>query len=314
MSFWKKGIALALAVAMVLPIAACKDKKTKNSANGSESQSVQSTGEKKVISEDDPFFSNAEAKLDLTSLLDSEKEISQQYMKEPLLLGDRVIAEYGVSYQYTKDFKERLDRFYENAESEADFDSPEFKALQKEEMEYSDGGLVMFDLNGQVLKKIDFAENEEPYRCMHGEDGEIYLMYASIDVDNRDESYSIARITREGEVKDQHPLDIDLYSFSNPSFHVLSNGNLLCCGTEMMQLFDAAGKPVQSQKIRGFYGDVFYTNEDHYIALEHFDEKTGMTRMSIVNDSAIALSKLSLKMKSTWLRLNGGMRKMAPLR
>ena len=189
----RRMCAFVLAAAMMIPLAGCKKGKSKGKGS--------SGPRKDYVEEDDPYFSSNEVELKIDPPENSDKEIESQELYSPRIVGGKVMSEYYLSYKMPKDIQEKVDSF--------DWESGDYAEIEKIYAEYYKNGLVIFDLDGNVIKNVETEGSEGFSKIIPKKDGGFYATRYKL-LDNNDEcraQVELVTIDENFEVTDSVTLD-----------------------------------------------------------------------------------------------------------
>lgn len=157
----KKVMAGALVASMILPMAACKKKKS---------------AKKEVVAESDPYFYAEEVELQVE--LDPDKELLEKRFDQPIIVGDKIFTFYNIEYKVEQEIKDGISK----AEANGDWDT--LSELINKEESYHVNKAGIFDLDGKLVSGLEFSENELFLGIASNANGEVLIVTYTMDFNN----------------------------------------------------------------------------------------------------------------------------------
>ncbi len=268
----EKMLTWVLASALILSSTACSKGKTANGGSGgsNEHSAPLKTG---TIKEDDPFFQCTEVKLDTDVAIDPTREVVYSYFGGFAFAGENVLLDYTISYSMSPEVAKRMEDFWLSPNPQTD--SEEYLKLQKEYNSYYDTGILIFNQNGELVKKIDSSGDDGvEYQLMTTlPNGDVYLFERKLLPGECCSDMSVICIDSNGEKKNQLKLDEEIMDSGVMSIFPVENGNLLIGTWGSVFLVDESGKTLAKQEIENFSGYILKQDGKYYVLTSIFDMK-----------------------------------------
>lgn len=268
----EKLLTLVLASALILPVTACSKGKSANGGSGgsNDHSTPLKTG---TIKEDDPFFQCTEVKLDTNVAIDPTRKAEYTYFGDFIFAGENVLLNYSISYVVPPEVTKRMEDFWLSPDPQTD--SEEYLKLQKEYNSYYDTGILIFNQNGELVKKIDSGSNDgAEYQLITTlPNGDAYLFERTLLPGECCSDTSVICIDSNGEKKNQFKLDEEITGSGLMSIFPVENGNLLVGTWGCIYLVDESGKTLAKQEIENFSGYIRKQDGKYYVLTSIFDMK-----------------------------------------
>ena len=221
--------AAVMAVAMVLPLVACKKKS--GSAKYEESPTL--------VKEDDPYF-NSEL-IELPMETDPEKELDFAYVDSVRFIGDKILYDYHINYKAPKD---------------AGFTLLEYQVSRK----------AVYDLNGNKILDLSTRPNESHVAATADKDGTVYLLTAFLD-SNAAYHYELDRVENGEPVKVFSLPELDKNPTFMGEIQILDNGDFMISMAGAMSIYSKDGEKRYSVSDLGrtITAKVYKLNGKYYV-------------------------------------------------
>lgn len=259
----RRMCAFVLAAAMMIPLAGCKKGKSKGKGS--------SGPRKDYVEEDDPYFSSNEVELKIDPPENSDKEIESQELYSPRIVGGKVMSEYYLSYKMPKDIQEKVDSF--------DWESGDYAEIEKIYAEYYKNGLVIFDLDGNVIKNVETEGSEGFSKIIPKKDGGFYATRYKL-LDNNDEcraQVELVTIDENFEVTDSVTLDDSVQDIDK--IIELDNGNFIFVGYSEVYIVGKDGKLIASDVPENWIFNFFKQDGKVYACFDEYNEAKNEDKM-----------------------------------
>ena len=166
----RRVLALVMALAIFLPVTACKKNKKK----------------RRVVKEDDPYF---DAKIsDIKIETDPSKKLKESNIRDAQIIGNSVVASYKITYEIPMELKSKFMSESVSSDIVEDFIRDKFG-------EYSQSGIGIFDFDGNLIFDIPEEYAATQTVIAEGKDGDLlvtttsydtsYVLYAEATVSHR---------------------------------------------------------------------------------------------------------------------------------
>ena len=248
---------------MMIPLAGCKKGKSKGKGS--------SGPRKDYVEEDDPYFSSNEVELKIDPPENSDKEIESQELYSPRIVGGKVMSEYYLSYKMPKDIQEKVDSF--------DWESGDYAEIEKIYAEYYKNGLVIFDLDGNVIKNVETEGSEGFSKIIPKKDGGFYATRYKL-LDNDDEcraQVELVTIDENFEVTDSVTLDDSVQDIDK--IIELDNGNFIFVGYSEVYIVGKDGKLIASDVPENWIVNYFKQDGKVYACFDEYNEAKNEDKM-----------------------------------
>ncbi|MBO4927928.1 MAG: extracellular solute-binding protein [Clostridiales bacterium] len=153
---WKRILATVLALALAVPASACKKKRPKD----------------EVIKESDTYFTASEKELVINS--DPDKKILMSNVDNARIVGNTIVANYTLLYEYPPDVMKWLDE-------EVDPDSEIAIEIENMWNDYYQTGVAFFDFDGNMKNIIEIPDSMQVVTIDEGLDNEIIVLLETLD-------------------------------------------------------------------------------------------------------------------------------------
>ena len=252
-------VCVLLSTAMILPLAACNKKNSKNNKKRVKQE---------VVKEDDPYFAVNKTPIELP--LDPSMELEYESVYNLMLTGDMIMGNYTINYKMPKEVVQEL----ENMDFEKEGACDKYAELSDK---YYDSGVVWFDLQGNLIKKSaeDTMNTANIFPQKDGTFLKLTVEYTPGECKTLNKLYSC---DKDGNVIREINLDIE--DIWEASLFQLDNGNLLMSYGDSVYLFDKDGKKLNAEKIDNFMGHIFYFNDKYYAYIAEFNESAEKEKIS----------------------------------
>lgn len=268
----EKLLTLVLASALILPVTACSKGKSANGGSGgsNDHSTPLKTG---TIKEDDPFFQCTEAKLDTNVAIDPTRKAEYTYFGDFVFAGENVLLNYSISYVVPPEVTKRMEDFWLSPDPQTD--SEEYLKLQKEYNSYYDTGILIFNQNGELVKKMaSSGDVVVEYQLLATlPNGDVYLTEQKMNPGECCGDTSVICIDSNGEKKNQLKLDEEIMYSGVTSIFPVENGNLLVGTWGCIYLVDESGKTLAKQEIADCSGRILKQDGKYYVLTNIFDMK-----------------------------------------
>ncbi len=270
-------IAGILAVSMVLPLCACKKK------SGKKSQKV---------SENDPYFNVEEHEIKLD--LDADKKVEYQSLNNPKIIGNSIVASYDINYEVPKELLQELEEMYSDMNN---MPSPEEMEAYTEKMQaYYVSGLALFNLQGELVSKIDTEMTESVMQLRDDGNGNILVLMERYDPEDYMAKPKLYLVTfspegeRIGEAELKLERSEDDY-FWIENMEVLKDGRILLIAYQKMFLADKQGNIKGEIETDGEGGNVISVGDDYYYQSYSYESDQSKTYLQKISMDPFELEK-----------------------
>ena len=270
-------LALVLSVAMILPLAACNKGKKKG-------------GKQKVVAEDDPYFTATEIPIDLD--VDKSKKVNYQEIYNTQLAGNRLIGTYTIDYEMPEEVSNKIEDLYMNMKEGEEMEI--YEQIEAIYSEYSSTGLIMFDMEGNIIKKstgdmtTNYTSGITPLS-----DGTFVALAYSYDMGECKESFTIHFLDENLEKTKEIKLDSEIEEAWGGTLYPLDNGNFIFATYSSICVIDKDGKLLGKDSVQDMDASTIYKADGkYYVSLWHYDEMTGSSKITL-NEIDINTGKIS---------------------
>ena len=303
----KSAIAILLTASMMLPLAACKKGKK--------------TGTKKIVSEDDPYFTVTQT--DLQMPLDKDKKVTYSELYNTSIVGDRLIGSYNVQYEFPEDLEDQINKLYENMQEGQEDEI--MNQIMEIYSEYSDTGVAIFDLDGNLIKKTKGDGYDQLSGITPLKEGGYLMLMTTYEMEACKETYKLAFYNQEGDLEKEIPLK-DIEDAWGANVYPLPNGNFLLASWSALYLVDKDGKLINKESEDGMEGMIYEIDGKYYVYMYSYDEVAEKSNNTL-NEIDINTGKISPDGKEArmdlwnvvkgsdgyYLSSNNGLKKIDPL-
>ncbi|MBO4474128.1 MAG: extracellular solute-binding protein [Clostridiales bacterium] len=257
-------LAVVLTCSMILPLAACKGKKK--------------GGKQKKVQEDDPYFMAEETPLELE--IDKSKKLSYKEIYNVQMVGDKLIGTYNIQYEMPDDLEEQITEMYMNAKE--DEQDQIYEKIMELYAPYSEMGVIMFDLEGNIVKKAQGDLDSQLNAITALPDGGYVSLASNYDMGECKESYSLAFLDENLEPSKEIELDSELDGMWGGRVYPLDNGNYLIGTYSGVFVVDKNGKLLGKDSVQDMNGDTLYkVDGKYYVLLYEYDEVSQTSKCTL---------------------------------
>ena len=252
-------VCVLLSTAMILPLAACNKKNSKNNKKRVKQE---------VVKEDDPYFAVSKTPLELP--VDPELEVEYQSLYNMTLSGDIVMGNYTVNYKMPKEVLNQLENFDFEKEGACD-------EYEKISSKYYDSGVVWYDLSGKLIKKSE-EDTTNAANIFPQKDGtflKLVVEYLPGECKAMNKLYSCDKDGNE-----LREINLDIQDVWDASIFQLDNGNILIDYSDKVCLYDKDGKKLNEETVENSFGSMYFFGDKYYVYQVEFNESTGEEKAS----------------------------------
>lgn len=277
-------IAGIMAVSMVLPLCACKKK------SGKKTQKV---------SENDPYFNVEEHEIKLD--LDTDKKVEYQSLNNPKIIGNSIVASYNINYEVPKELMAEMESLYSNINSMPS--QEEVDAISEKMRAYYVTGLAFFNLQGELVSKIDTEQSDSIMQLKDDGNGNILVFLQRYDMyDPMAETKDIlVTYSPEGEKIGEMEVAIDRSGgdyFWVENMEVMKDGQILLISYDKMVLIDKQGNQVGEIAMEGDGGGkVISVGDDYYLSSYSYESDHGESYLQKISLNPFKLEEEKKKSK-----------------
>ncbi|MBO4651518.1 MAG: carbohydrate ABC transporter substrate-binding protein [Clostridiales bacterium] len=253
----RRMCAFILAAAMMIPLTACKKGKGKNKGSSGPRQDY--------VKEDDPYYSSKETELKVEIPTRSDKELEYQELYNARIIGDQLMCEYYVSYKMPKDIEDKIYSF--------DYENGDYTEIEKLYAEYYGNGMVIFDLEGNIIKLIESNGSDGFTKVVPKNGGGFYATrYQLIDDNECRAQVELVTVDENFEVTNSVPLDESVQDIDK--IIELDNGNFLFVGYMENYIVGKDGSVINSFAPEDWVLNYFKIDGKIYACFEEYNETT----------------------------------------
>ncbi len=243
----KRFLAVLLVMCLTLSVCSCKKKKKLK---------------EDTVKDSDPYYQATVTEVGL----DPEIRMGVLYFEES---GARIIGHSVVSYyEILRDYPEELHRMLDNLTEPT---TEEIAYILKTVEECYERGLVIYDLDGQELSRIDLPYNSEPVAVAEGRDGEILCLVSHTNFDDFRQTWELLVYSMEGVQTGSVSLPEDVNVWTQ-TIMVTSDGKIILSEYGAVTVFSENGKRIGTLVDDSFSGTVVESGGKYYVTLYDYPD------------------------------------------
>ena len=259
-------MALAMASSMILSLTACGGKKKKNNND--------TWVKREVVKEDDPYFAVAKTRIDIET--DPNKKLEYKDIYNPIIVGDKIVATYNLSYEMPDDVLKKLNP----DTTDDDFDiCKNYELYEQLTSEYYESGTVTFDMNGNVIEKKPADGLGNVDSVYPQKDGSYLMIQNVVEVGECMGKAQLCVCNKDGEVQKTIPLPTE--ETWNVTVLVLDNGNILLGYSSGYYLLDPDGNVLKDGSGSDAQMSVYLSGGKVYAICTKYDEKSWIPELTL---------------------------------
>jgi hypothetical protein len=222
-----------------------------------------------IVKENDPYYQATVTDVGL----DPEMRKGSLYFEESgaQIIGHSVVSSYEILHDYPEELYRMLDILY-------DPDSEDIAYILKTVEECYERGLVIYDLDGQELSRIDLPFNNAPAAIAEGRDGEILCLVSHTDFESFGQSWELLIYSMEGVQTGAVSLPDDLDPWTQ-TLMVTSDGKIIISEYGSISIFSANGELIGTLADASISGTVVENGGKYYVTMYDIpeDDDEGVT-------------------------------------
>ncbi|MBO4927929.1 MAG: extracellular solute-binding protein [Clostridiales bacterium] len=252
-------LAFTLSISMLIPLTACKKKK----AGGSSKHSV--------VTEDDPYYTAEEIPIKLE--VDTTKKLEYSDVSNPKIVGDQIFASYTVSYEMPEEVMNQIDDMYNSIGPDECPDEDFYNKINDLYKGYYDSGVLILDMDGNVVKKTSFGETGSLGDITPLNDGGFLMTSYDYEPGECKESVKLVKYNKDMEVEKEIKLDDSIEDLWGGKVYAMDNGNFLIGSYSGVYVIDANGKLIGKDSNSDMQGNLYKVDGKYYAFLYKYDDK-----------------------------------------
>ncbi|MBO4689015.1 MAG: extracellular solute-binding protein [Clostridiales bacterium] len=268
----KRGLAVLLCVAMVLPIASCKKSGQEGQGSDGSSQTQQSAPlipvaqrETQYVQETDPYFTDSEVEFPVP--VDEGRQMEGVSVRNCRIVNDRVCFIYNAEYMQTQEERDEINSLSGKWDEESQLRY--FELLDS----LNESGLLSYSMDGESVVKFAVPGGKTVQGFFALKDGRIGAILNGKSYEYNEQAQqcdmiweeSLVYFSAEGELLEEFPIEADLQSLFGGQFFELDNGNIIIVGETDVLIVDHQGNILGRDSFYEYRGSAFEEGGKYYI-------------------------------------------------